>query len=74
MTRSGAQRLIENTLKAKDAAQDWREVALILADALAALDFNDIEIDVEPYQSAVEISELLRKDNLKRALKIIKKG
>ena len=74
MTQDGAQKLIENTLVAKTAARDWRSVAIVLADALAALDVNDIEVDIEPYRSAVQIADFLKEDKLLEVLKIIKSG
>jgi hypothetical protein len=74
LTQSGAQRLIENTLKAKSVAKDWKVIAVVLADALAALDMRDIDVDVEPYKSAVQISELLRENKVLEVLKIIKCG
>ena len=74
MTQVGAQKLIENTLVAKNAARDWKSVAIVLAEALAALDVNDIEVDIEPYRSAVQIADLLKEDKLLEVLKIIKSG
>ena len=72
MTQAGAQKLIENTLKAKDDARNWRDIALVLADALAALDFEDIESDLEPYKSALKIAECIRDNDAGCVLDIIK--
>ncbi len=74
MTQDGAQRLIANTLKAKEAAKEWQAVASVLAEALAALDFSDINIDVEPYRSAITISEHIKSGELQEVLNIIKNG
>lgn len=74
MTQDGAQRLIANTLKAKEAAKEWEAVASVLADALAALDFSDIGIDIEPYRSAVAISAHIKSGELQEVLDIIKNG
>lgn len=74
MTQDGAQRLIANTLKAKESAKEWQAVAAVLAESLAALDFADIEIDVEPYRSAVTISEHIKNGELQKVLNIIKSG
>jgi hypothetical protein len=74
LTQDGAQRLIANTLKAKESAKEWRAVASILADALATLDFADVGIEVEPYRSAVIISEHIKNGELQKVLDIIKSG
>tara|TARA_R110002020_G_scaffold26270_21_gene84902 strand:+ start:2655 stop:2879 length:225 start_codon:yes stop_codon:yes gene_type:complete len=74
LTQDGAQKLIANTLKAKETAKEWRAVASVLADALSALDFSDVAIDAEPYRSAVAISEYIKNGDLQQVLDIIKRG
>ena len=72
MTQDGTKRLIENTLRAKADAEQWRSVALVLAEALAALDFHDVE-DVVPFSVASEVEDAVKSgdiDNLCVLLKI----
>lgn len=74
MTQDGASKLIENTLAAKASVKKWQEVAVVLADALAALDIGDIESDVEPYYSAVRIADKVRDGKLDEVMSILKLG
>ena len=74
MTQAGASKLVENTLAAKDCAKKWQNIAIILSDALAALDFRDIESDLEPYYSAAKIAEYIKEGNLDKVLSILKIG
>jgi len=74
LTQSGKHKLIQNALTAKKVSTSWRRVASVLADALAALDFQDIESDVEPYFSAVSLAEKIKADKLDEVLLIIGDG
>ena len=72
MTQDGTKKLIENTLRAKESVEQWRSVALVLAEALAALDFHDVE-DVIPFSVSSEVEDLVKSgdiDNLCILLKI----
>ena len=74
MTQDGTQKLIARTLEAKEMAALWRAISLILAEALAALDINDIEEKVEPYSSAAEIAACIKDDKVVKLLKILNIG
>lgn len=72
MTQDGTKRLIENVLRAKEGAEQWRSVALVLAEALSALDFHDVD-DVVPFSVASEVEAAVRSgdiDNLYVLLKL----
>lgn len=72
MTQDGASKLIQNTLAAKSDVKKWQQVAVVLADALAALDIRDIESDLEPYYSASSIADKVKAGNLDEVLSILK--
>ena len=72
MTQDGASKLIQNTLAAKEDVKKWQQVAVVLADALAALDIRDIESDLEPYYSASSIADKVKAGNLDKVLSILK--
>jgi len=74
LTQAGTNKLVENTLAAKDCVRKWQSVAVILSDALAALDFRDIESNLEPYYSAEKIAERIKEGNLDEVLSILKIG
>ncbi len=72
MTQDGASKLIQNTLEAKQSVKKWQQIAVVLADALAALDIRDIESDLEPYYSATIIAEKVREGKLDEIISILK--
>ena len=74
MTQDGTSKLIRNTLAAKSEVKKWKSVALVLANALAVLDFSDIEDDVEPYYSSEVLLRLIEDDKLKDIMVILKLG
>lgn len=71
MTQDGTKKLIENTLKAKEAAEQWRNVALVLAEALAALDFHDVD-DVVPFSVASEVEEAVKSGDIDNLFDLLK--
>ena len=71
MTQYGTKKLIENTLKAKEAAEQWRNVALVLAEALAALDFHDVD-DVVPFSVAAEVEEAVKSGDIDNLFDLLK--
>ena len=71
MTQDGTKKLIENTLKAKEAAEQWRNVALVLAEALAALDFHDVD-DVVPFSVAAEVEEAVKSGDIDNLFDLLK--
>ena len=73
MTQAGTNKLVKNTLKAKEEAAQWREVSLILAQAISALDFHDVD-DVVPYSVAEEIEKHVKENNLKKLCQILNIG
>tara|TARA_R100000664_G_C2685780_1_gene91885 strand:- start:12 stop:239 length:228 start_codon:yes stop_codon:yes gene_type:complete len=74
LTQDGTSKLIRNTLAAKSEVKKWKSVALVLANALAVLDFSDIEDDVEPYYSSEVLLRLIEDDKLKDIMVILKLG
>ena len=73
MTQDGTNKLVKNTLKAKEEAAQWRGVSLILAQAIAALDFNDVD-DVVPYSVAEDIEKYVKENDLKKLCQILNIG
>ena len=73
MTQDGERKLVENTLKAQEITQQWREVALVLSEALAMLDFHDVE-GVIPYSCIEEINEAVQNNDLIKLCSILNIG
>jgi hypothetical protein len=73
LTQDGTNKLITNALKAKEEASQWRDVALILAEAIAALDFRDVD-DVLPYSAAQEIEDCIKKGEINKLCQILNIG
>lgn len=73
MTQDGERKLVENTLKAQDITQQWREVALVLSEALAMLDFHDVE-GVIPYSCIEEINAAVQNNDLIKLCSILNIG
>ena len=71
MTQDGASKLIQNTLAAKADVKKWQQVAVVLADALSALDIRDIESDLEPYYWASSIADKVRAGKLDEVMGIL---
>jgi hypothetical protein len=73
LTQDGERKLVENTLKAQDITQQWREVALVLSEALAMLDFHDVE-GVIPYSCIEEINAAVQNNDLIKLCSILNIG
>ena len=73
MTQDGTNKLVTNTLKAKEESVRWRCIAEVLAEALAALDFHDVD-DVLPYSQAAEIEKCVKENDLKKLCQILNIG
>jgi hypothetical protein len=74
LTQDGASKLIQNTMAAKSSVRKWQQVAIVLAEALDALDIRDIESDLEPYYSASIILEKIKEGNIEEVISILKLG
>jgi len=73
LTQDGTRKLIENTLKAKEDTRQWREVSLVLAEALGMLDFHDVD-NVAPYSCINEINKAIQENDLKTICRLLNIG